>query len=72
MSIEEIKEIRHDREAWDTIKLGRAQILGESERKHQAWLDAGKPLNKEGAAMLDTGAATPGQRHPPIHPQGGW
>ena len=40
----------------------------ESERKHQAWLDAGKPLNKEGAAMLDTGAATPGQKAPAYSP----
>ena len=71
MSIEEIKEIRHDREAWDTIKLVERRFSEESERKHQAWLDAGKPLNKEGC-NADTGAATPGQKHPPIHPQGGW
>lgn len=48
MSIEEIKEIRHDREAWDTIRLVERRFSEESERKHQAWLDAGKPLNKGG------------------------
>ena len=48
MSEEEIKEIRQDKEAWQTIKLVESRFAEESNRKHQAWLDAGKPLNKGG------------------------
>ena len=48
MSTEEIKELRSDREAWATIKLVESRFQEESSRKHQAWIDAGKPLNKGG------------------------
>ena len=44
----EIREIRKDQKAWDTIKLVEQRHEEESSRKHQAWLDAGKPLNKGG------------------------
>ena len=36
-----------DPEAWDTIKLVE-QRFSKVNRKHQAWLDAGQPLNKGG------------------------
>ena len=49
MSVEEIRDIRNnDKEAWDLIKTVEHRFSEESERKHQAWIDAGKPLNKGG------------------------
>ena len=48
MSHQEIRDIRQDPEAWDTIKLVEQRFSEESNRKHQAWLDAGQPLNKGG------------------------
>jgi hypothetical protein len=48
MSVQEIKDIRQDKQAWDTIKLVEQRFSEESSRKHQAWLDAGQPLNKGG------------------------
>lgn len=48
MSHAEIRELRHDPEAWQTIKLVEKRFSEESSRKHQAWLDAGQPLNKGG------------------------
>ena len=48
MSVQEIKDIRKDPEAWETIKVVEQRFSEESQRKHQAWLDAGKPLNKGG------------------------
>ena len=49
MSVEEIRDIRNnDQEAWDLIKTVEHRFSEESERKHQAWIDAGKPLNKGG------------------------
>ena len=44
MSIEEIKDMRKDPEAWATIKLVESRFQEESPIKHQRWLDAGKPL----------------------------
>lgn len=44
MSHGEISELRKDPEAWDTIKLVERRFSEESPRKHQAWLDAGKPF----------------------------
>ncbi len=44
MSREEILEIRKDKDAWETIKLVESRFQEESPKKHQAWLDAGKPL----------------------------
>jgi len=49
MSVQEIRDIRNnDQEAWDLIKTVEHRFSEESERKHQAWIDAGKPLNKGG------------------------
>ena len=49
MSVEEIRDIRNnDKEAWDLIKTVEHRFAEESGRKHQAWLDAGQPLNKGG------------------------
>ena len=48
MSEEEISEMRFDPEAWQTIKLVEQRFAEESSKKHQAWIDAGKPLNKGG------------------------
>ena len=49
MSVEEIRDIRNnDKEAWDLIKTVEHRFSEESGRKHQAWLDAGQPLNKGG------------------------
>tara|TARA_Y100000114_G_scaffold44845_1_gene40559 strand:- start:1050 stop:1844 length:795 start_codon:yes stop_codon:yes gene_type:complete len=48
MSVKEIKDIRQDKQAWETIKLVERRFSEESGRKHQAWIDAGKPLNKGG------------------------
>ena len=47
MSEEEISEMRFDPEAWQTIKLVEQRFAGE-QQEHQAWIDAGKPLNKGG------------------------
>jgi hypothetical protein len=51
MSHEEIREIRQDAEAWETIKLVEKRFSETSPRKHQAWIDAGKPLNKGGRCL---------------------
>ena len=48
MSEPEIREVRKNPEDWATIKLVERRFSEESGRKHQAWLDAGKPLNKGG------------------------
>ena len=48
MSEEEISEMCFDPEAWQTIKLVEQRFAEESSKKHQAWIDAGKPLNKGG------------------------
>ena len=48
MSVQEIKDIRQDKQAWETIKLVEQRFSEASPRKHQAWIDAGKPLNKGG------------------------
>ena len=49
MSVQEIRDIRNnDQEAWDLIKTVEHRFSEESERKHKAWIDAGKPLNKGG------------------------
>ena len=50
MSHEEIREIRQDAEAWETIKLVEKNFSEASSRKHQAWLDEGKPLRLRKAA----------------------
>ena len=50
MSPKEIKDIRNDPEAWETIKLVEKNFSEASPRKHQAWLDAGQPLNLRKAA----------------------
>ena len=44
MSHDEIRAIRNDPEAWETIKLVERRFSEESPRKHQAWLDAGQPF----------------------------
>ena len=48
MSHAEIRDLRNDPEAWETIKLVERRFSEESPRKHQAWLDAGQPLNAGG------------------------
>ena len=48
MSHEEILEIRNDPAAWAKVKLVESRFKQTSPLKHQAWLDAGKPLNKGG------------------------
>ena len=48
MSPKEIKDIRNDPEAWETIKLVEKRFSETSPVRHQAWIDAGKPLNKGG------------------------
>ena len=48
MSHQELRDIRQDPDAWATIKLVEQRFSEESNRKHQAWLDAGQPLNKGG------------------------
>ena len=48
MSEAEIKEVRKDRDDWATVQLVEKRFEEESSRKHQAWIDAGKPLNKGG------------------------
>tara|TARA_B100001093_G_scaffold130654_1_gene123205 strand:+ start:905 stop:1777 length:873 start_codon:yes stop_codon:yes gene_type:complete len=45
MSHDEIRDLRNDPEAWQTIKLVERRFSEESPRKHQAWLDAGKPFS---------------------------
>jgi len=44
----EIRDARKDPQKWDLIKLVEERFQEESPRKHQAWIDAGKPLNKGG------------------------
>ena len=59
MSHDEIREIRNDPEAWETIKLVERRFSEESPRKHQAWLDAGQPFmwtKKEVKTDESTGA----------------
>ena len=48
MSHDEIRAMRQDPQAWETIKLVERRFSEESGRKHQAWIDAGKPLNRGG------------------------
>jgi PP-loop superfamily ATP-utilizing enzyme len=48
MSKEEIKDVRNNPKDWGTIKQVEKRFKEESNRKHQAWIDAGKPLNKGG------------------------
>jgi len=59
MSHDEIRAIRNDPEAWETIKLVERRFSEESPRKHQAWLDAGQPFmwtKKEVKTDESTGA----------------
>ena len=59
MSHAEIRDLRNDPEAWETIKLVERRFSEESPRKHQAWLDAGKPFTwtkKEVKTDESTGA----------------
>ena len=44
MSHDEIRDIRNDPDAWETIKLVERRYQEESPIKHQRWLDNGKPL----------------------------
>lgn len=44
MSPEEIRDIRKDPEAWETIKLVERRFKAASPIKHQEWISAGKPL----------------------------
>ena len=44
----ESRDARKDPQKWDLIKLVEERFQEESPRKHQAWIDAGKPLNKGG------------------------
>jgi len=48
MSIEEIKEIRELPIEWAKVNLVEDAFKNTSPIKHQAWIDAGKPLNKGG------------------------
>jgi len=48
MSREEIKDMRNDPEAWETIKLVEKRFCETSPKNHQAWINAGKPLNAGG------------------------
>lgn len=48
MSVEEIKEIRDLPDEWSKVVMVEHAFKETSPRKHQAWLDAGKPLNKGG------------------------
>ena len=52
MQREEIEEVRDDYpKLWQVTKKIEATFQATSPRKHQAWLDAGKPLNKAGRAL---------------------
>jgi len=50
MSPEEIKTIRNDPDAWQVVRRIEHAFETTSPRKHQAWIDAGKPLNAGGRA----------------------
>ena len=62
MSEEEISEMRFDPEAWQTIKLVEQRFAEESSKKHQAWIDAGKPLNKGGRCNAGHWRKDPGRK----------
>jgi hypothetical protein len=51
MSAEEIADKRSDPQAWDLIKLVEQRFSEESHRKHQAWINAGRPLNAGGRCL---------------------
>jgi hypothetical protein len=40
--------MRNDPEAWETIKLVEKRFCETSPKNHQAWINAGKPLNAGG------------------------
>jgi len=48
MKKHEIIAMRQDPAAWQTIKLVEARFQETSPAKHQAWLDAGKPVRSDG------------------------
>jgi hypothetical protein len=51
MSKAEIREVHKDPKAWATIKLVEDTFKATSPRKHQAWLDAGKPVRSDGKCL---------------------